>query len=115
MTVETAYEYLFEFTILFLIFYVCAGIYRSCRGPEVCDRIMGINMIGSAVTTTMLVLTALLSEGYLADIAMIYALVNFLSVVILRRVYGYRAEHRAENAKNAKKANVNENGGSEKI
>lgn len=90
MTPEIAYTYLFEITILFLIVYASAGIYRSCRGPEVCDRIMGINMIGSAVTTTMLVLTALLGEGYLADIAVIYALVNFLSVVVLKRVYGYK-------------------------
>lgn len=88
MTPEVAYKYLFEFTVIFLLMYAVCGMYRSCRGPEVCDRVMGINMIGTAVTGCMMTLAPILSAGYLADIAVIYALVNFLSVVILRRVYG---------------------------
>ncbi len=88
MTPDVAYKYLFRFTLIFLSLYAAVGIYRSCRGPEVCDRVLGVNMIGSAVISSMLTLTALLDEDYLADIAVIYALVNFLSVIILRRVYG---------------------------
>ncbi len=88
MTPDIAYKYLFQFTVIFLLMYAVSGMYRSVRGPEVCDRVMGINMVGSAVTTTMLALIPVLNEGYLADIGIIYALVNFLSVVVLRRVYG---------------------------
>lgn len=88
MTPDVAYGYLFRFTLIFLSLYAAVGIYRGCRGPEVCDRVLGVNMIGSAVISSMLTLTALLNEDYLADIAVIYALVNFLSVIILRRVYG---------------------------
>ncbi len=88
MTPDIAYKYMFQFTVMFLLVYAMTGMYRSVRGPEVCDRVMGINMVGSAVTSTMISLISVLDEGYLADIAIIYALVNFLSVVVLRRVYG---------------------------
>ncbi len=88
MTPELAYKYLFGITVAFLLAYAATGMFRSWRGPEICDRVMGINMVGTAVTSTMLTVTAMLGEGYLADIAVIYALINFLSVVVLRRVYG---------------------------
>ncbi len=88
MTPEIAYKYLFEFTGVFLLMYGLCGMFRSCRGPEVCDKVMGINMIGTAVIGCIMTLVPLLKAGYLADIAVIYALVNFVSVVILRRVYG---------------------------
>lgn len=88
MTPEIAYTYLFEFTVVFLLMYGLCGMFRSCRGPEVCDKVMGINMIGTAVIGCVIAFTALFEAGYLADIAVIYALVNFVSVVVLRRVYG---------------------------
>lgn len=87
MTPELAYGYLFRAVLLFLCLYALAGICRSVRGPELADRVLGVNMVGSAVLAAILTLTAALGEGYLSDVAIIYASVNFVSVVILNRVY----------------------------
>ena len=87
MTVSVAYEYLFRTVIVVLIAYAMCGIIRAIASRNICDRVLSVNMVGSAVIAAILTLTAMLDEGYLADVAIIYVLVNFVSVVILNRVY----------------------------
>lgn len=87
MTPDAAYAYLFRASLIFMTFYALAGIVRSIRGPELCDRVIGVNMVGSAVISAILTLTAALAEPYLADVAVVYAAVNFVGTVILNRVY----------------------------
>lgn len=87
MTPELAYGYLFRTVLLFLCLYALLGMIRAVRGPELCDRVLGVNMVGTAVIAATLTLTAALGEGYLADVAIVYAAINFVSVVILNRVY----------------------------
>ena len=87
MTPELAYAYLFRAVLLFLTLYALSGIVRAVKGPELPDRVLGVNMVGTAVISSILILTALLNEAYLADVAVVYAAVNFVSVVILNRVY----------------------------
>ena len=87
MTVTAAYEYLFRTVLAALIAYALCGIIRAIAAHSICDRVLSVNMVGSAVIAAILTLTAMLDEGYLADVAVIYVLVNFISVVILNRVY----------------------------
>lgn len=98
MTPETAYAYLFRAVLIFMTLYAFVGILRSVRGPELCDRVIGVNMVGSAVTASIVTLTAALSEPYLADVAVVYAAVNFVGTVILDRVY-LNGNGRSENRK----------------
>ena len=62
-------------------------LYRAVRGPSTADRIIAINMIGTVTIMLILLLTLLLREGYLMDIALIYAMLSFLAVVLLCRIY----------------------------
>ncbi len=87
MTPELAYSYLFRTVCLFLLLYAAVGICRAVRGPELCDRVLGVNMVSSSVLVSILTLTAALSEPYLADVALIYAAVSLVSVVTLNKVY----------------------------
>ena len=48
---------------------------------------IGVNMIGTMVIVIFMVLTVLLKEAYLPDIALIYALISFVSVLIFSAVY----------------------------
>ncbi len=41
------------------------------------DRIIGINLVGTIVVMVIVVLTFLLGEDYLADIALIYVVLSF--------------------------------------
>ena len=72
--------------ILFIIL-IAACFLRALIGPSVADRIMSVNMIGTYVIMIIAVLTLLLDEQWLADIAAIYAMISFLAVVVLAKIY----------------------------
>ena len=44
-------------------------------------------MTGTVIIAIILILTIMLKEAYLADIALIYALLSFLAVVVLVRIF----------------------------
>lgn len=60
---------------------------KSIMGPTVADRIVSINMMGTVIMAMIAVLLVRLREGYLADICLIYALISFLAVIVLCKVY----------------------------
>ena len=60
---------------------------RAVSGPRIADRLMAINMIGTIGIFLMAVTAVKLNEEYLLDICVIYAMISFLSVAILTKVY----------------------------
>ena len=60
---------------------------RSILGPSVPDRIVAVNMVGTNIIAIIAVLAIRLGESYLTDIGLIYAMVSFLAVVLLTKVY----------------------------
>lgn len=87
MSIDTAYRLLY--TAALIVFAVLIGfvLIRSVFGPRITDRILCINMIGSMVISCIVILSFLLSEGYLLDVALIYAMISFVSVLVLASVY----------------------------
>ena len=71
--------------ILAVLFLLC--LIRAVIGPRVADRIMAINMMGTMVIVAIAILAVMLKEGYLVDICLIYAMISFLAVIILTKVY----------------------------
>lgn len=69
------------------------ALLRAIRGPRVADRIMGVNMIGTMTTACIAILSVLLNQRWLLDVALIYCMISFLAVVVLVR------SHIAENRK----------------
>ena len=60
---------------------------RAIIGPTIADRIVSINMIGTIIIMIIAVLTVLMKEAWLADISAIYAMISFLAVVVLTKIY----------------------------
>ncbi len=60
---------------------------RAIIGPRIADRIVAVNMMGTMVMVIIAVLSTMLGEGYLVDICLIYAMISFLAVVVLTKVY----------------------------
>ena len=60
---------------------------RAIIGPRIADRIVSVNMMGTMVMVIIAILTVMLPEGYLADICIIYAMISFLAVIVLTKVY----------------------------
>ena len=63
-------------------------LYRAVFGPTVLDRLIGVNAIGSK-TTVMLILVGLLYNrvDMFVDIALAYALLNFIAVLAASRYF----------------------------
>ena len=86
-SLNLAYRILFVLTLSGFAAGLAIALFRSVRGPEICDRILAINMIGTLVSASIAVLGAALGEAWLYDISMIYVLIRFLAVAILATVY----------------------------
>jgi multicomponent Na+:H+ antiporter subunit F len=72
------------FLLAFLLFFC---ILRAIRGPRVADRLLSVNMAGTMTITAITILAVLLDEDYLVDISLLYAMISFLAVVVLSRIY----------------------------
>ena len=70
--------------LLGVFLFVC--LFRAVRGPATADRVIAVNMTGTVVILLIVLLTLLTGEGYLMDIALIYAMLSFLAVVLLCRI-----------------------------
>ena len=82
-----AYNLLFSvlLAVLGVLLFLC--LLRAILGPRIADRVVGINMIGTIVIMMIAILSLMLGEGYLVDIAIIYAMLSFLAVVVLVKIY----------------------------
>lgn len=59
---------------------------RAVRGPRLTDRIVAVNMICTMVVLFICLAAFYLQETFLIDIAILYALLNLVTVAILTRV-----------------------------
>ena len=84
---QKAYEILLigALYLLGVLLFFC--ILRTIRGPRVADRILSVNMGGTMTITAITILAVILDEGYLVDISLLYAMISFLAVVVLSRIY----------------------------
>ena len=87
MTVEQAYQILYGGVLIVLILLIGAMVIRSIIGPRSTDRIMSVNMLGTMTICSIAVLSVLLDEGYLADVAMIYAMISFVAVLMMASMF----------------------------
>jgi monovalent cation/proton antiporter MnhG/PhaG subunit len=85
--IEQCYNYLFWGALVVLAVGILAALVYIIRARLTVDRIIGINLVGTIVVMVIVVLTFLLGEDYLADIALIYVVLSFIAVMMLCRIY----------------------------
>lgn len=84
---ETIYRFIFIGAIIFLAILLLLCLIRAIKGPKIADRIVAVNMMGTMVMVIIGILALMLKEGYLVDICIIYAMISFLAVVVLTKVF----------------------------
>ena len=95
---DKIYPGMFITVLIILAIMLFACLIRAVKGPRIADRIVAINMMGTMVMVMIAVLSLLLREGYLVHICLIYAMVSFLAVIVISKVYlGVYQEKRQEN------------------
>lgn len=87
MTVQTAYQYLYGGALIVFLILIGAMVIRSIIGPRSTDRIMSVNMLGTMTICAIAILSFLLHEGYLTDVALIYAMISFVAVLMMASMF----------------------------
>jgi len=84
---EQAYNILLIGAMIVLMVLILFCLVRAIQGPKVPDRIVAINMIGTMTIMIIAILATYLGEGGLLDVCLIYAMISFLAVVVLTKIY----------------------------
>jgi len=69
---------------------------RAFIGPTLYDRILAVNMFGTKTVLLIAVLSLLSGRGDLVDVALIYALINFISIIGVLRFFEYASPEQKE-------------------
>lgn len=72
-------------SVAFLSVTIFLCLMRATLGPRFSDRVIAASIIGTKIILLIAVLAMIIGETYLADVCLIYAVINFLSVVVLAR------------------------------
>jgi multicomponent Na+:H+ antiporter subunit F len=87
MSVDNAYRILFLGALVWFGLLLLIMLIRAIIGPRVTDRILSINMICTMVIASTCILAFLLDESYMFDVALLYALISFITVLIMSATY----------------------------
>ncbi|MBU0755834.1 MAG: pH regulation protein F [Planctomycetes bacterium] len=73
-------------------------LYRVVFGPSTFDRIMGVNVVGTKTTVFLVIIGTIYHRvDMFVDIALAYALLNFIATLAASRYF----QHRVRAARNA--------------
>lgn len=89
-------NYFFICVLVILALCITACLMAAIKGPSLGDRMVAANMTGTLTIITICVLAYQLSEGWLVDVALIYAMISFLAVVVLTKIFIGRYKSGAE-------------------
>ena len=82
---QNAVHLLLQLGALFLAITMCFCLFRAVTGPKLADRIIATNMI-CVKTILLIVMVGIgIDEEFLVDVALVYALLSFLAVVVFTR------------------------------
>ncbi len=96
------------FTVAALAILITMGLAlgRALLGPTVYDRILAVNMLGTK-TVLLIAVFAFISDRHdILDIALVYALINFISVVAVLKLVEQGNFHTAAEPDNNEKNNI---------
>ena len=84
-------EKIFTYAGIYLSLLILLSLYRAVFGPTVLDRLIGVNAVGSK-TIALLILIGLIYQrvDMFVDIALAYAMLNFITVLAAARYFHKR-------------------------
>jgi len=72
---------IFSAAALAILVTISLGLARAFMGPTIYDRILAVNMVGTKTVLLIAVLAVISGRTDILDIALMYALINFVGVV----------------------------------
>lgn len=71
------------------------ALIRAVMGPSVYDRVLAVNMFGTKIVLLLSVIAFLYGRPDFLDLALAYALINFIGVLAVLEFFRSREERRA--------------------
>ncbi len=84
---RTNFSMFFLVCIIIIAVLALLCLVRAILGPKLADRIMAVNMIGTMTISVIILLSVLLNESMMLDVALIYAIISFVAVIVLSQIY----------------------------
>ena len=80
-------DYFNEYIIVLIALLICVimSIIRVVKGPTAPDRIVGLDTINTIVISSMVVFGAAFGEVIYIDVAIVYALLSFISTLFIAK------------------------------
>ena len=80
---------MFTAAAIALMITMAFAVIRAFVGPTLYDRILAVNMFGTKTVLIIAVLGFLMGRPEFLDIALVYALINFIGVIALLKYFKY--------------------------
>ena len=77
---------MYTVAIIAILVTIALALCRAIMGPTVYDRIAAMNMLGTKTILLIAVIAFLSGQHDLLDIALVYALINFIGVVAVLKL-----------------------------
>lgn len=81
-----------------LAFTIFICFIRAVKGPDLADRLISINVIGTKTIVLISIVSFIMKETYFIDIVLVYALISFIGSVVISDLIYEGGNH--ENANN---------------
>ena len=62
---------------------------RALLGPTIYDRILAVNMFGTKTVLLIALLGAITGRADYLDVALVYAMINFVAIIAVMRFFEY--------------------------
>ena len=79
-----------QFACLLILLGAALVLVRTLKGPTLFDRILGVNMIGTKAVMVLCLLGFLQGRSGFLDIALLYALINFIGTIAVLKFVEFR-------------------------
>jgi multicomponent Na+:H+ antiporter subunit F len=89
---------MFAVTALTLLVVMSIALVRAYLGPTLYDRVLAVNNFGTKTVLLIAVMDFLGGRPDFLDIAIVYALINFISVIGVLRFFEYTEKTTAEDS-----------------
>lgn len=83
---------MFILTAITLLIVMAIALVRAFKGPTLYDRILAVNTFGTKTVLLIAALDFLSGRPAFLDIAIVYALINFISVIGILRFFEYSSK-----------------------
>lgn len=82
-------------TTLAIFATMALALIRALKGPTIYDRILAVNVFGTKTVLVVALVTFVSGHADLIDVALVYAMINFIAVVAVLKLVKMRDLARA--------------------